>query len=333
MQTAIQTENLDKAFTGGVVAVAGLDLEVPRGAIYGLIGRNGAGKTTTLRLLMGLLRPDRGTARILGADFWEAPRETRQRVAYVSQRQQLPGWMTLTELCRYVGHFYEGWDQAHARELAERWELAWDRPVAQLSAGQQRQAAVLAALAGRPEVLLLDEPAAGLDPIARRSLLTSLVESATHGTGCTILFSTHLINDLERVADHVGIMDRGRLTMAGRLEDLLQATQRVQVVFDDPAPPPEFVIPGAVRTQVSGPVMTAIVRLANEAQLEPIRAWRGVRVNVFPLSLEEAFIELYRPRDEGEAVAEAAVEQERAEALARSGATESAASRATPSLN
>src|SRR6266852_4404343 len=113
---AIEANNLTKTFKPGIVAVSGLDLQIPRGAVYGLIGRNGAGNTTTLRLLMGLLRPDCGRARILGADMWEAPRPIRARVAHVSQSQQLPGWMTLAELSRYASHFYETWDQVQARD-------------------------------------------------------------------------------------------------------------------------------------------------------------------------------------------------------------------------
>jgi ABC-2 type transport system ATP-binding protein len=218
-------------------------------------------------------------------------------VAYVSQAQQLPGWMSLEELCRYVAHFYEHWDAALAKDLAARWELPWQRALARLSGGEQRLAAVLAALAAQPEVMLLDEPAAGLDPVARRSLLTSLLEALNRGDGCTVLLSTHLVSDLERVAEHVGIMDRGRVTTSLRLDELLQTTKRVQVVFDRPGPPPDFVVPGAVRSHTAGPVVTAIAHLANEAQLDPVRQMPGARVNVFPLNLEEVFIELFGKRE------------------------------------
>jgi len=295
----IEARDLTKTFRDSVVAVAGLDLSVSRGSVFGLIGRNGAGKTTTLRLLAGLLRPDSGQARVLGADLWNAPRSVRQHVAYVSQNQQLPGWMNFPELQRYVSHFYEAWDDARARELARRWEIPRKRTVAQLSAGQQRQVACVLALAARPKVLLLDEPGAGLDPIARRALLTSLVEVIASEEGCTVLFSTHLISDLERVADHIGFMDRGRLTTAMRLEDLLSSTKRVQIVFDGPASPPDFFVPGAVRTDVAGPVVTAIVRLANEEQLEPLYQLPQARVTVFPMGLEEIFVQLFeRPHEE-----------------------------------
>ena len=121
---AIDACNLTKVFPGDVTAVNGLNLRVRRGSVYGLIGPNGAGKTTALRLLMGLLRPETGTARILGHDLWNAPRSVRSRVVYISQTQQLHGWMTLQELCRYASHHYELWDQSHARALANSWRPA-----------------------------------------------------------------------------------------------------------------------------------------------------------------------------------------------------------------
>jgi ABC-2 type transport system ATP-binding protein len=290
MKTAIETQDLTKTFRGSVVAVTGLDMGVPSGAFYGLIGRNGAGKTTALRLLMGLSRPDSGWGRILGWDLWEAPARTRQKVAYVAQNLQLPAWMTLENLSFTHAHFYDRWNGDWARRLARQWELPWGRPVGQLSGGQQRQAAIVLALAARPAVLILDEPAAGLDPLARRELLSSLVDALCQGEGCTVLFSTHLISDLERIADHVGVMDRGRLVVAGRLEALLQTTRRVQVVFDQSEVPAGFTIPGARRSRVEGPVATAVVHVTHEDQLQSLRQQPGLRVSVFPMSLEEIFL-------------------------------------------
>lgn len=301
MNHAIETQNLTKSYGGGVVAVTGLDLSVPAGTVYGLIGRNGAGKTTTLRLMMGLLRPDSGSARILGCDLWEAPRQMRQRVAYVSQSQQLPGWMSLEDFARYHASFYDNWDTAFLRRLSGRWELPWNRSLNRMSGGQQRMVASALALAARPEVLLLDEPAAGLDPIARRALLDGIVEALGHTDGCTILFSTHLIAELQRVADYVGILDRGRLIASSRLSDLLEQTKRVQVVFDQPAPPPGFAIPGAMRVQVEGPVATALVKITSDNQLDSIHRLPGARVNIFPVNLEDLFIDLFsRDRQDGE---------------------------------
>ena len=289
---AIQAIDLTKTFPGGTVAVSGLDLQIERGTAYGLMGRNGAGKTTALRLLMGLLRPDHGAARLLGADFWNAPRAVRSRVAYVSQTEQLPGWMTLDELARYASHFYDRWDGDSVPNLARRWSLARNRPVGQLSSGDQRKAAILLALAPQPEVLLLDEPGAGLDPIARRELVDELVAVMSRGEGCTILFSTHHTGDLERIAEFVGFMDRGRLLLSARLDELQVSTQRVQIIFPGDSAPPNLSIPGALRCETTGPVVNAIARPANYQYFESLKARPGVRVQVFPMSLDEIFIEV-----------------------------------------
>jgi ABC-2 type transport system ATP-binding protein len=303
---AIEVHDLGKTFPGGVVAVNGLDLEIPTDALYGLIGRNGAGKTTTIRMLMGLLRPDRGSARVLGADLLTAPRAVRARVAYVSQAQQLHAWMTLEELCHYASHFYEKWDTGYARDLARRIDVPWDRQVGLLSGGQQRNAAILLAFAARPDVLLLDEPAAGLDPVARRQFIDEIVDVLTRSEGCTVLFSTHILSDLERIAEYVGIMDRGRLVASGRLEDFQSKTKRVQVIFDNVSRPGFTmpVIPGTIRSHVEGPVLTAVVRLESESQLDEARRIPGVRVNVFPVGLEEMFIDLFGPGARSEFVEE-----------------------------
>ena len=297
---AIESNGLSKTFPGGVVGVHGLDLHVPRGVVYGLIGRNGAGKTTAIRLVMGLLRADAGAARLLGEDMWTADHRHRARAAYVAQGQRLEGWRTPGELCRYASHFYAAWDDGYARGLAERFQLAWDRPVGAMSGGEQRKVAVLLAFAARPQVLLLDEPAAGLDPIARRELIDEIIHVISTVEGCTVLFSTHIISDLERIAEYVGIIDRGRMVTESKLDDLQSGTQRVQVVFESPQPPDGFTIPGAVHSHTAGPVVTAVVRMTGPGQLDEIRQIPGARVNVFPLSLEDIFVDLFGPTSQAE---------------------------------
>src|ERR1700722_18261402 len=135
----IEARSLTKVFSDGIVAVKDLDLTVKRGSVYGLIGRNGSGKTTTLRLLLGLLQPDRGSSRILGHDFWQAPHSVRERAAYVSQVQRLPSGMTLEEMCRCHQRFNQRWDSDHARALAKRWGLSGKRPIGSLSNGEQQK--------------------------------------------------------------------------------------------------------------------------------------------------------------------------------------------------
>ena len=293
MPDDISARGLTKAFRSGVVAVNGFDLRIERGTVYGLIGRNGAGKTTALKLLMGLLKADKGEAQVLGKSLWNAPPEHRQRVTYVSQSQQVPEWMSLEELGRYASHFYAAWRPEILKEQANRWDLPLAMPIAKLSGGNQRLAALAMALATRPEVLLLDEPAAGLDPVARRELNVCLVDALLRGEGCTILLSTHLLGDLERLATHVGIMDRGRILTEGTVEDWQRTMRRVQVVFPTDAPPADFAIPGAIRSRTLGPVITALTRVDDEAQLAGVRALPGARMQVFPLTLEELFVDWF----------------------------------------
>jgi ABC-2 type transport system ATP-binding protein len=292
-EMAVEARGLTKVFSKNVVAVAGLDMAVPSGVVYGLIGRNGAGKTTALRLLLGLLRPSQGISEILGKSFLTAPREHRKRVAYVSQEQQLHAWMTLEELCFYISHFYDAWDQTYADKLGRQFGLAMGRQIGLMSGGERRKSAILLALSTRADVLIMDEPAAGLDPIARRELIDALVETLSDGGGRTVLFSTHIISDLERIADHVGIMDKGRLVMSSRLDEFQTSTKRVQFIFEDNSVPDEFKLPGAVRFETSGPVYTAVVRMADEVALGMLASRHHARLQMFPLSLEDIFIEIF----------------------------------------
>lgn len=292
----LHARGLVKTF-GGVVAVNGLDLEVRRGEVMALVGRNGAGKTTTMRILLGLTRPDAGTARILGRDWWEAGAEDRQRVAYVSQQGQPPGWMTLGEMGRMSARFFARWDSGLARELAGRWEVPWNRPLGRLSGGHQRLAALAWALATRAEALLLDEPAAGLDPVSRRDVMRGLVDALMRTEGCTVLLSTHVLADVERLATRVAVLQRGRVVAAASVEEWQRTMRRVQVVVAGSEVPPGLEVPGTLRSHRCGPVLTALARVTDDAQLAPVRALPGVRVTVFPLNMEEWFVAWMEPGD------------------------------------
>jgi ABC-2 type transport system ATP-binding protein len=245
-----------------------------------------------------LLRPDKGEALIYGEDFRQASRELRARVAYVSQSEQMPAWMTMRDLYRYVSNFYDRWNKPFAEDLAIRWGISSLQPVGNLSGGEQRKAAIILALASEPEVLILDEPAAGLDPLSRRELINEVVGVLSRHTSATILFSTHIISDLERVAEWVGILEKGRLVLNRPLDSIHSAFRRVQVIFPGESPPPQFTIPGATNCNVSGPVVSGVTEFFDAEHIESLKRWPGVRVQVFPLSLEEIFIELSKCADE-----------------------------------
>jgi ABC-2 type transport system ATP-binding protein len=256
-----------------------------------LVGENGAGKTTTLRIAMGILKPTRGRATIFGEEMMKAPRDHRARVGYVSQEQRLYKGMTLREITEFYRGLYPRWDQPYADRLMEKFALPPDRLTGDLSGGEQRKAAILLSLAARTDLLIMDEPAAGLDPIARRALIDELIGALADGDGRTVVFSTHILSDLERIATHVGFLHRGRMVAEGPLEDLQQRYRRVQVIFPDTVPA-GFQLPGALRQEGEGPVVRGVVRMVSETQLDGIRQQHHARVDTFPLGLEDLFIEL-----------------------------------------
>ena len=229
---AIEIRQLVKSFEAGANALNGLDLSVPSGAVYGLIGRNGAGKTTAMRILAGILKPTSGDAEIMGTAMLTANAEDRARFAYVSQHQQLPGAQSISQLGHMLSAFYPRWDHSFLKKLCTHFSMDANSPIQHLSGGAQRKVAIILAFAARPSVLLLDEPAAGLDPVSRRELIDAIVELISDEQGCTIMLSTHLLEDLERVADTIGIIGSGKMICSRSLDDLKANIQRVQVVFD-----------------------------------------------------------------------------------------------------
>jgi len=217
----ISVSGLSRRF-GSKIALDGVSLELPRGAVYGLVGANGAGKTTLIRHLLGLLRAETGAVRVLGLDPVQEPVAVLSRIGYLSEENDLPGWMTVDELLRYTRAFYPTWDDAYAAELQESFALDPGTRIRNLSKGEKARAGLLVALAHRPELLILDEPSSGLDPIARRDILGAVLRTIAH-EGRTVLFSSHLLDEVEEVADHVTMISRGRIVLSGPLDDIKTA--------------------------------------------------------------------------------------------------------------
>jgi ABC-type multidrug transport system ATPase subunit len=207
---------------GNKTALAGVSLSLPRGAVYGLVGANGAGKTTLIRHLLGLLRAQAGAVRVFGLDPVQDPVGVLSRVGYLSEENDLPGWMRLDELLCYSRAFYPAWDDAYAEELRGAFALDPAAKIRNLSKGEKARAGLLVALAHRPELLILDEPSSGLDPIARRDILGAVIRIIAH-EGRTVLFSSHLLDEVEEVADHVTVISHGRVVLSGPLEDIKAA--------------------------------------------------------------------------------------------------------------
>ena len=234
---ALRTTGLAKRY-GRVRVVNGLDLDVPRGKIYGFLGRNGAGKTTTIRMLMGILKPDRGEIEFFGQRTRRTTIPLKRRIGYVSQSQHFYPWMSARQLGRFVSGFYPNWDAAEYDRLLRVLEIPPERRTSQLSGGMRMKLALALALAHHPELLILDEPTAGLDPVAQREFL-EIVRNQSRNHGRTTLFSTHRIDEVERAADKVGIIDEGVMRYEGDLADLRAEVRRVIEIPRPAAPTPD----------------------------------------------------------------------------------------------
>jgi ABC-2 type transport system ATP-binding protein len=219
-------------------ALDNVSLTVPGGGVFGLVGENGAGKTTLIKHILGLLRPQTGSVRVFGRDPVSDPAQVLAQVGYLSENRDLPGWMRIDELLRYTRAFYKTWDAQYAEELRAQFGLQNSARVKNLSRGETARAGLLLALAHRPPLLVLDEPSSGLDPVVRRDILEAIIRTVAE-EGRTVLFSSHLLEEVERVSDHLAMMHQGKLVLCGALEDIKQSHRRIVVRFDSPlARPP-----------------------------------------------------------------------------------------------
>jgi ABC-2 type transport system ATP-binding protein len=217
-QLAIATENLTKTY-GSIHAVSGINLTVPRGSIYGFLGRNGAGKTTTIKILLGLARPNAGSARVLGMDAFRERIPILQRTAFVSEKKTLYPSLTASELVRFSRGFYPTWSDSAVEKYAELFEIPMEQQFEQLSNGNQTKVWLLLALCQGADLLILDEPTTALDPITVDQLMRVLAADALD-RGFTIFFSSHQLEEVERIAEYVGFIDHGNLLMEAQLDDI-----------------------------------------------------------------------------------------------------------------
>jgi ABC-2 type transport system ATP-binding protein len=220
-ESVIDVSGLTRHF-GGRTALDSVSLALPRGAVYGLVGANGAGKTTLIKHLLGLLRAERGSVRVFGLDPVADPVCVLSRIGYLSEENDLPGWMRIDELIRYSRAFYPAWDDAYAEHLRGAFALDPAARIKTLSKGQKARAGLLIALAYRPELLVLDEPSSGLDPIVRRDILGAVIRTIAD-EGRTVLFSSHLLEEVEQVADHVTMIASGRVVLSAPLTEIKEA--------------------------------------------------------------------------------------------------------------
>jgi ABC-2 type transport system ATP-binding protein len=293
-EAAILTEGLGKSF-GSQAAVRELSLKIQPGAVYGFLGRNGAGKTTTMRMLLGLVRPTKGSARVLGLDPAKETELLRilERVAFVPQRKQLYGWATPTELVWMNKAYFPRWSEEAAEGLAKRLDIPMKTAFKKLSIGNQSKVALLLALAQGAEVLILDEPTAGLDPVMVDEILRTLVEDHI-SQGRTIFVSSHQLGEVEQICDWVGILEEGRLLLESRLEEIRQEFRLVIASGEG--------LPAATPVEVVSATTDGRFRryvLAREAErfAADLRQQGATILEISPLGLRELFLHLVRKED------------------------------------
>lgn len=290
----IETDRLTRRYWR-MEAVHELSLHVPEGSVCALLGPNGAGKTTTLKMLMNLLPPTAGAARVLGVDSRQLGEREFQQIGYVSENQQQPLWMTVRGLLDYCRPFYPTWDVALEKKLLVDFDLPPDRKLSQLSRGMLMKAVLLSSLAYRPKLLVLDEPFSGLDPLARHEFVTGLIEAARLGEW-TVLVSSHDIDDVERLVDRVAMLDAGRLVLEEPTDDLAARFRRIEVETETPVRADQVLPSSWWEYEARGTrvqfLESAYSAVGTEAACR--ERFPEARVTAHPLDLREIFIAVTR---------------------------------------
>lgn len=288
----IEARGAEKSF-GSHGVLRGVDLAIEQGQVVGLLGSNGAGKSTLIKCLLGLLKIDAGTVQMMGEDSWDLSPAVKAKLGYVPQSAKFYSWMKVGQLLDYWGTYYPTWDKIWVSQLAERFELPLQHRIGPLSPGQLQRLAFVIALGHRPELLILDEPVASLDPVGRRDTLRQLIDLTQDGEH-TVLFSTHILSDLERVASHIAILADGRIACFEELDGLKDRVKRLRLRSEHDLPA-AFAIPSALRTTVSGREALIAVSDVDPELIPSLEVTWDAEVSVEDLSLEEIFLELSGP--------------------------------------
>jgi len=290
----IETNQLCKSFDSQP-ALRGLDLRVPVGSIFGFLGRNGAGKTTTIKTLMGLLRCDSGSAEVFGRPIIDAdyPVEIRRRIGFVTEDKELYPYMTVEQLIRFTRPFFPKWRHDLERRYLQMFELPPRRKIPDLSKGMRSKLMLLLAISRGAELLILDEPTDGLDPAATEDVLRELVAIAA-SSGTTMFFSSHQLSEVELIADHIGIVDQGKMIVSGSLDDMKIQYQRLQMVFPDPMKLPKQWVDGVEFVRQEGRMVSIIASRNADGIVDQVQAIPGTVVERFPVTLKEIFLEHVR---------------------------------------
>jgi ABC-2 type transport system ATP-binding protein len=267
-------------------------VDVSPGTVVGIIGKNGAGKTTLLEILLGFSPASSGSSQLFGHDSFALPAAIKGRIGFVPQQDELVNPITGRQQLALIAALQQRWNHDLIERLQAAWEVPLDQTIQELSGGERQKLSILLALGHEPDLLLLDEPVAALDPISRRQFLQEIIAIAS-AQSRTVLFSTHIISDLERIADQIWIVRRGAIAWAGPLDALKESVVRLTIASRR-ALPTTLALPAALSQQVAGSRATAVVTHWSEAELARLRQDLDADIDVEPLGLEDIFVEFHR---------------------------------------
>lgn len=288
----VEAKDLSRNF-GTTLALDRVNLEIPPGCVYGLVGVNGAGKTTFIKHILGLLTAESGSVRVFGMDPVRDPAPVLRDIGYLSEERDLPEWMRISELMRYTAAYHPNWDQAFAEQLLKTFGLDPQKKIKALSKGMRAQAGLVVAVAHRPKLLLLDEPSTGLDAVVRKDILDAIVRTVADEQR-TALFSSHLLDEVERMSDRVALIHDGRIVLHGLLDDVKKDHHVLNIRFDtapDDAPRDEAArLDGVLSIEVAERTWTAVCN----GEFDRVREWVSARggeiVDTKNATLEEIFV-------------------------------------------
>jgi len=289
--TTVEASNLSKSF-GDKQVLQDMSFGVSPGDVVGVLGKNGAGKTTLLELMLGFTAPSGGGVRLFGHESYSLPGDIKSRVGFVPQQDELLDQLSVADQLRVIASFYSRWDAALITRLCAEWGVDLKARIKSMSVGERQKLSILLAFGHRPDLLILDEPVASLDPIARRQFLEQLLTISADGERA-IVFSSHIVSDIERLANRIWILKDGRLDWKGDLDSLKESIVRLHI-RSAAAELPAFKIPGVLNFRRDGAFATAVVRDWTSAAQDALEKSALVQIEVETLGLEEIFVELHR---------------------------------------
>jgi len=289
-EAILEARGLEKVISGRAI-LKSLDFDLSNGQVVGLLGKNGAGKSTLMDLALGFALPTNGTCRVFGEDSGRLSAASKARIGFVPQTDELMALMTGTQHLALIASFHERWDHEMVARLTRDWEVPLDRRIGTMSGGERQKLATLMALGHRPQLLVMDEPASGLDPVARRHFMQAVLEIASD-PGRTILYSSHIVSDIERVASHLWILREGEIVWRGELDQIKESVVRLHLRANHELST-ALTLPGQLSCSINGRTAAITLHDWQPGRIAELERMTGSSIEVEELGLEDIFLAMH----------------------------------------